>query len=369
MKKICWITVDCFVDCDIEVVNRLSKRGFDIFWYVVLSKNSRFSEDEVFKSVDNIHNLNIEIVLNPYRKRDPAYVFLYLKLLQKIKQSKSDYIYVNVGVDTPWILPFYLCLPSNKTIVTAHQGQVHIGMKNKRILSFIRKIAYGNVKYVNCFSSSQETLFSKNYPRAKTFVIPLALKYFGECSNQRSSEGKIRFLSFGIINYTKNIDLLIDAACLLFERGVRNFVVSINGMCKDWSFYQDRIKYPEIFELSIRMIRNDEIPNLFNSSHYLVQPYRVTSQSGPTKIAFQYNVPILASNLPGFIEEIKEGVNGYFFETGNVENLANKMQFLIENHSEYDSILKREREYTLKHYSNESIVDKYVKMFNSVQHE
>ena len=29
-------------------------------------------------------------------------------------------------------------------------------------------------------------------------------------------------------------------------KDIETFRVSINGMCKDWSFYQTKIKYPEL---------------------------------------------------------------------------------------------------------------------------
>ena len=105
---------------------------------------------------------------------------------------------------------------------------------------------------------------------------------------------------FGTINYAKNIDLLIDAACVLYDKGYRNFRVSINGMCKDWSFYQTKNKISRAFDIDIRSIDNSEIANLFASADYFVQPYRVVSQSGPTKIAFNYNLPIIALNLRFF---------------------------------------------------------------------
>ena len=164
-----------------------------------------------------------------------------------------------------------------------------------------------------CFLSHKRSFFQKHFPSSRVFKIPLALKDFGVPTIVKPKDGIIRFLSFGTINYAKNIDLLIDAACVLYDKGYRNFRVSINGMCKDWSFYQTKIKYPELFDIDIRSIDNSEIANLFASTDYFVQPYRVVSQSGPTKIAFNYNIPIIASNLLGFSDEILEGVNGYLF--------------------------------------------------------
>ena len=229
---------------------------------------------------------------------------------------------MNDSIYSPWELPMFYLLPKRHYIQTAHQGEVHIGMGHKKLLNVLRRLVYSRVKYVNMFSKSQAGLFQKHFPNSKIFKIPLALKDFGIPTIVKPKDGIIRFLSFGTINYAKNIDLLIDAACVLYDKGYRNFRVSINGMCKDWSFYQTKIKYPELFDIDIRSIDNSEIANLFASADYFVQPYRVVSQSGPTKISFNYNLPIIASNLPGFSDEILENVNGYLFEPGNVNDLV-----------------------------------------------
>jgi glycosyltransferase involved in cell wall biosynthesis len=217
------------------------------------------------------------------------------------------------------------------------------------------------------FSRSQADIFKSAYPNHHVFIFNLPLIGFGQPTNHRPLNGDVKFLSFGTLNYAKNIDLLIDAACLLYEKGVRGFKVSINGSCDEWSWYQQRIKYPDIFELDIRRIENREIPNLFNGAHYFVQPYRVISQSGPMKIAFNYNVPVIVSNLPGFLDEMEEGVNGYSFERGNLEDLARVMKECIDSHElNYNLLREKMQEYTMRHYSSEVLEMKYSNMFETI---
>ena len=184
-------------------------------------------------------------------------------------------------------------------------------------------------------------------------------------NSDAQENGIIRFLSFGIINYGKNIELLIDAACILYEHGVKNFKVSINGKCDNWEYYQERIKYPDLFECNIKMLPNSIIPNLFASSHYFVQPYRIVTQSGPMKIAFNYNTPIIASNLPGFSDEMEEGTTGYLFESESVDDLVRVMKKVIEKHStDYVELKNRMESYVKANYSDTAIGQKYVEMFN-----
>ena len=367
-RKICWITPDYFVDCDLNYFNMHEiLRHYDIHWIVLFSKNNRFKEADFEQIRKENTNLTIEFFRFNNRIRNPKNILAHMRLGKIIKKQNSDIIYMNDSVYSPWELPMFYLLPKKHYIQTAHQGEVHIGMGHQRLLNTLRRLVYSQVKYVNMFSESQAALFQKHFPDSKIFRIPLALKDFGVPSIEKPKDGIIRFLSFGTINYAKNIDLLIDAACLLYNKGYRGFKISINGMCKDWSFYQARIKYPDLFDIDIRSIDNSEIANLFSSADYFVQPYRVVSQSGPTKIAFNYNLPIIASNLPGFSDEILENVNGYLFEPGNVNDLVRVMASAIDTYTrDYSKLKASIAEHTERYYSAEKIASQYIEMFDEV---
>lgn len=365
--KIMWITADWFVDHDFLLVSQIAN-VVDIHWIILFPLfNQRFKESDFDIIKERNKRLRITFCYIKYRQRNPMNIRDY-SLINKIQELENpDVIYIDIGVDNPWSLPMYVRLPQKKTIVVLHQGVPHEGMKYRRISNVVRKIIFNRLKFVKMFSKPQALIFQKNFPHNIVFYSPLPLIGFGVATNKRPIGVPVRFLSFGTLNYTKNIDLLIDAACLLYERGVKDFRISINGACKDWSWYQQRIKYPCIFELDIRLINNREIPNLFNGVHYLVQPYRVVTQSGPMKIAFNYNLPDITSDLPGFTDELVEGVNGFTFETGNAESLADRMQWLIENHKTiYPALLNKMNNYTKEHYSNEVITREYIEMFEEI---
>lgn len=370
MKKICWVTPDCFLDTDLDytLMSSLLKQ-FEIHWIVVLGIKNRFCEDDFLKLKEENSNLKVEFIYFKRRARDPRRIHEYMKIYRIIKREKADIVYLNMVPDSPFFLPMWWRLDKKKTIITAHQGDVHDGFKMKRISKLVRNLAYPYAKTVNMFSKSQAAIFKKNYPVSHVVTIPLGLKDFGKPTIKAATAEDIpvRFLSFGIINYPKNIDLLIDAACNIYEKGYRGFVISINGGCQNWDFYQQKIRYPEIFELDIRKIDNDEIPNLFAKAHYFVQPYRIVTQSGPMKIAFNYNTPVVVSDLPGFTDETVNGINGYIFEHENVESLESQMINVLEKQKEYGALIERMKLYVDENYSSSTIANKYIEMFNEIE--
>lgn len=364
-KNICWVTPDCFLDVDLPIVPHLLDK-FDIHWIILFDqRDNRFSEKDILKYQSE--NLSVSFLRNKYRKRDFRTISFYKSLKRQIKSINPDLIYCNSNIGSPFMIPFWLWLQRQNVIVTAHQGAVHEGFDHKTIYKILFKLSYRNINYVHMFSPSQARLFHANFPKAHVFQSFLGLKSLGQASVQRTwDKDKIHFLVFGTINKTKHIDLLIDAACNIYESGYKNFDISINGKCDNWDFYQNHIRYPELFKLDIRSIDNGEIPNLFTSANYLVQPYRVVSQSGPLKLAYNYNLPVIVSDLPGFTDEVKENVTGHIFKHNDVKDLERVLtEVLKKTRNEYDSLLLSMKSYVDKNYSEEAQKNFYISMINS----
>jgi glycosyltransferase involved in cell wall biosynthesis len=366
-RKITWVTPDYFVDCDFNVdIFKNILHSFDIHWIVLLpSKNARFSESD-FNELKKLDGLHIEFLYSSYRQRDPRRLTYYFNLLKKINKDKSDINYLNCVPD-PYSVPIFWLLNKRKTIFCAHDGEVTGAFSFAAVTKMAFKLSYSYTRFVNMFSESQASKFKNNYPNSKIFTTYLALKSFGERKQEVKEETEVKFLSFGVINYSKNIELLIKAACNIYEQGYRNFKVSINGVCNNWEYYQSHMKYPHLFECQIRMIENNEISDLFSSSAYFVQPYRQVSQSGAMKVAFYYNIPVLASDFPGFRDEIVEGVNGYLFDPSDVKNLEKLMIERLENHhQDYPALKTKMQNHTAQRYSTDGLAQKYISMFNQV---
>lgn len=368
--RLCWVTADYFTDCDLkpELLKRVSE-VYSIHWIVLFFHSGNRYQESDFESVRNMDvDIDVEFFHVQHRKRDLRYFGDFKKLRKTILSKSPDLIYLNIAVGDAQTVPMVYQLPANKTIITAHQGRVHEGMKRKYLCELFRWMVYRRLRYVNMFSESQMRFFKETFPRSTVFLNHLGLKEFGNPTVERDKQtDKVRFLSFGIINYAKNIDLLINAAEELYDEGERGFIISINGGCNNWKLYADQIHHPELFETDIRLIPNEDIPNLFTKSHYFVQPYRVVSQSGPLKIAYRYLTPVIVSDLPGFTDEVTEGVSGFIFKHEDKESLKAVMRKAISCYrTNYDELIASMKSYVDENYSEKSLAEQYMKMFNNV---
>lgn len=370
MKKIVWISPDCFVDVDLPVIPLLCKQYY-IHWIIQFdSTGNRYKESDFEDVLKKTPNLTIEFLYFGINKRyrNPLNTFDHWRIKKIIDNQHPDLIYSNMSLWQPWQLPLVWALPYKKTIFTAHQGRIHAGMNKLWLNKLIRDATYRNFKYIHMFSKSQATYMRESYRKPKIFQATLPIKDFGVPTSTRPDCDVVRFTSFGRLVPVKRIDLLIDAACNIYERGYKNIKVVIKGDCSNWNHYLHLIRYPEIFETDIRMIDNCEIPNLFNKTHFFVQPYSAVSQSGPMKIGFRYNVPLITSNLPGFTDEMIEDTTGYIFESENVKSLEDTMIKAIEtcNNDGYETLRDRMKKHINNLYSDDAIIRIYSDMFEEV---
>lgn len=378
-KKIAWITHDCFVDVDLPVIGPLSRR-YDIVWYILLPETgSRFTPGEIEKCLGaetqtetetetetkagtvEIHTLPLK-----YRYRDPRRLGFYWKLFGRIRRGRPDCVYINF-FGLPYLAPACaLRINRGRVIFAAHQAVAHEGMRYRFITDRYFRFIYGWFRHFNFFSKGQADLFVAKYKQPMPFITPLGLKSFGTPAAVRAVSPVV-FLCFGTIRFNKNVGCLIEAAQLLHEKGVGGFRVDIAGECDTWETYRKQIRYPELFRCDIRSVANTEIPDLFAASHYLVLPYTTVTQSGPLKIAFHYNLPVISSDLEGFKNEVIEDVTGHLFRNNDPADLARVMENVLARPAgSYEALRESQRAFVEAHYSPRSILGEYTRMFQTV---
>lgn len=365
--RLVWLTADYFADCDFDRKRFLKiVQQYDVTWIIYCPNSTPRFRHADFKGFENIPGLAVEVLHSQYRGRDPRLMLFFRNLLRKVKGLQPDLVYLNEAPENPYSLVLYNGLKHYKTILTAHDGNVKDSFRFAAVSKMIFNNVYGASRFVNLYSKVEQNKFAHRFANTKTFRIPLSLKDFGQPAATKST-APIRFLFFGYIHDNKNLALLIEAAQRIAEMTAAPFVVSIHGYCKDWSVYQSLIRKPELFETDIRVHENSEIPDLFAGSHYAVFPYKDVSQSGALKVAFNYDLPVIVSDLPAFTEDVQHGENGFVFKNGDIDALTNLLKRIIEQHDQqYESIVARLRGVNRSKYSHEVVSDRYLNMFKEV---
>lgn len=361
-KSIVWVTAGYMLQVDLPILSYLNER-YKIKWIVYAAEDS--DKGHTAKAYAAKHGIDVEFYVTHTHHYLPFVYIEYSKQMKRIAKLDYDLYYFDMVAFPFMIFAIKKHIPSHKVIMAMHHGKIHNGMRLKYLYKhYLEYLCKQNFRF-QYYSETQAQYFTGK--SSSRYIIPLALNDFGKSTTLPPND-YVQFLSFGHIIETKNIGLLIKAACLVKERCTKPFMVKIAGHCRTWdSAYQPLIKYPEIFDLRIESVPDADIPDLFCGSHYLVLPYKSVTQSGPLRIAYGYNLPVITSDLEGFKESVEVNVTGLMFKTEDVESLANLMQQVIENHpATYKDLKSKELEYVNCNLRVDAVVDKYAKMFDHI---
>jgi glycosyltransferase involved in cell wall biosynthesis len=84
-------------------------------------------------------------------------------------------------------------------------------------------------------------------------------------------------------------------------------------------------------------------------------------------IAYNYGLPVIASNIEPFKEVIKEGKSGYLFDFRNPKSLEVVMEAAInQDLEEYNVLLSDLKDYVETTFAKGSILKKFELMFSNV---
>lgn len=206
---------------------------------------------------------------------------------------------------------------------------------------------------IKCYKGAENGIFYReNFGKFNSFMI-----YKG----QRELELPEKYVLFiGRLTPYKGLRLFYEATKELANEGYK-FVVAGNG--KDEAL-ADIIKSPNYIVIN-RYLTDKNFVELIERCSFVVCPYTSVSQSGIPQTVFVFNKPIIASDLDGFREIIKDQKNGLLFPSSDLVLLKEKIKKLLMNESLQNTLIDgvMNFETLFPEYAWDNISDKYIADF------
>ena len=119
-------------------------------------------------------------------------------------------------------------------------------------------------------------------------------------------------LFFGYVRHYKGLDTLLEAWRLVRERRPAAPLVVAGEFYEKPERYQQLAAAagPGAVRMLDRYIPDDEVEALFRAADVTVLPYRSGTQSGVTHVAYALGSPVIATNVGGITEIVREGETG-----------------------------------------------------------
>jgi len=139
-------------------------------------------------------------------------------------------------------------------------------------------------------------------------------------------QNKKYFLFFGFIRDYKGLDILLNALKLLPQDYHLIIAGEVYGNFNKYQEIIDRLQLQSSITLLNHYITDDEVPCIFSASDVCVLPYRSATQSGIIGVAYQYNLPVIATNVGGLQEMITPYNTGLMVEKIDPTELAKTIE-------------------------------------------
>jgi glycosyltransferase involved in cell wall biosynthesis len=229
----------------------------------------------------------------------------------------------------------------------------------KKLIPFLAKISFNNADKIRSVAEYLTREAKKIAPNKKYFIFPTFTDL-----DSFLAETDLKFenvlLSAGQLAQVKGMDILIEAFAMVKS----DFKLVIAGEGPERKNLESKIKELGLenkIELKGRLPLN-EVKNIMKNCYCFVLASLSEGLPRVLMEAMSLKKPLIASRVGGIPDLIRDGENGFTFEPGNINQLADKLKMLIRNKDLAISMGQKGRLLVQQKYSNENYIKGYVSM-------
>lgn len=255
----------------------------------------------------------------------------FLLLLFLIRQ-RFDVIHLAWPLN---VYEFCLYFLKRKMLLTVHDPFPHSGL-DTLIVRIRRKVAFALVPRFVILNQAQRQDFLDYYglPAERVIVSRLSSYTYLQTvtADMRNVPEEGSYILFaGKISTYKGLDYLMPAMERVHEACPDCRLIVAGG----GSFHFDTTHYQALdyIEIRNRFIPDDELVGLIRHAAFMVCPYTDATQSGVIMSAFAFYKPVIATNVGGLPEMVKDNCYGLIVKEKSVDALSESIIKLWEGKS------------------------------------
>ncbi|MEM2979189.1 MAG: glycosyltransferase family 4 protein [Methanomassiliicoccales archaeon] len=273
-------------------------------------------------------------------------LWYYGRLLRYTAQTKSRIFHIQwlnrfEYLDRTLINLYYKVM-RKKLILTAHN--INAGQRDgndSRLNRWTLWFMYRIVDHIIVHTEKMKEELSRAFglDPSKVSVIPHGIHDAIPCTDLTPLEARARLglgceekvlLFFGNIYPYKGLEYLVRALPRLMESigPLKTIIAGRAGDLKYWNKIEKILEEKDLGDIVVRaigFIPDEEIEIFCKASDLLVLPYTSVFQSGVLFVAYNFGLPVIASDVGSLREEVIEGVTGFVCKSRDPDDLALKV--------------------------------------------
>jgi glycosyltransferase involved in cell wall biosynthesis len=258
-------------------------------------------------------------------------LFISYQIHQYLKKINPDVIIIDNSMLTYFVSTLAF---RKKMLLVVHDPFLHSG-ENFFIDRYLRTIHFSLIRQKMLLNENQKNEFIAHYNYSPKDIHTSFLSvydFLNYCKTNKSVDsGNFNILFFGRISPYKGIKFLLDAFVdILSTKKYPDITLTIAGS-GNFDFEIDHYRqYPEIKILN-EYIYPENLADLISNSSVVVCPYIDATQSGVVMSAYAFKKPVIATNVGGLPEMVKDRSTGIIIEPKNSEAIMNAILELYNN--------------------------------------
>ncbi len=182
-------------------------------------------------------------------------------------------------------------------------------------------------------------------------------------------KGKSVLLCFGLIEARKGIHTLIQAMPEIVSQRPETLLYIVGKPLEDIQPYKDSISKLQLknhVRLIPKYVSFDEMAGFFNCADIVVLPYYSGWNSGVISTAFNFKIPVIATDVAGFKDVIEAGKTGIIIPPKDAKKLAKETINLLRD-KQLQKRLASHAVASMKYNSWGNIADKTIEIYNKIK--
>ncbi|MBQ7252463.1 MAG: glycosyltransferase family 4 protein [Kiritimatiellae bacterium] len=381
--KIAYISSTAFSDVDLSYLS-VAQQELDITYYLLLNplclrraaiNIQRFAPGNgIFpwsiypdlKGLEKFVDLGkVRVVNRATRGWHPRTIWVTHQLVKELKREQYDIVHLNWP---PTLLSAELLRLRERMVLTMHDPFPHSdenSLKNK----IFRRIAVLGLRNFVVLNEAQKERFVEYYRLRDKRVFSTTLSSYiylrGVSEASVGPMGSPYILFFGQVAKHKGLQVLFPAFRKICEKfpGVKLVAAGRGQYPMDLGPYLATGRY----DVRNCFIPDGELVGLIRNALFVVVPYLDATQSGVVMSSFAFHRPVVATRVGGLPEMVLDGKYGLLVEPGDEQDLASKMEMMLDNASMREQMSKAiEADYDEGRKSWKQTVQDYKRIYEHI---
>lgn len=272
-------------------------------------------------------------------RRGGFYLVYFWAFLYYILQFKGKYdVIIDCHNGIPFFTPFYAEEPVYCLMHHVHQDVFRHSLLKPLawFAGFLEKdlmaLAYKNVKFITVSESSRKDIWKLGLGGSGIEVAYPGVDLSALSPNAEEKSSVPTVLYLGRLKYYKSVDVLIKAFKKVVEKAPEARLI-IAGSGEEDANLKKTVRQLEL-EGKVEFkgkVSNEEKTNLLQRAWVLVNPSFMEGWGITTIEANACGTPVIASDVPGLRDSVKNGQTGYLARQGDISDFSEKIMNIISD--------------------------------------